>query len=248
MCVMCFELKGIMAERFGPALVVIREARGYKSQAEVSEQSASAVKKFPTELQKFSQQWLSKLESDKTGEKIGRSQMQQLRCLSYLLGMSGDDFEELVGISIGRVPSGENEKTIDSTSSELPEILRYTIVILEDMETQKSVAFPRELLRRNGDDYQIITINPNRLMDDKAREKLQASSHVAVDIDFGGIEGIKEGNTIVAEIAKKQLVIFTYDKDVPIVVNQGDRKHPKIIPPDKYKIIGVCEVGYISLR
>lgn len=237
-----------MAERYGSALVVIREARGYKSQAEVSEQSASAAKKFPTELQQFSQQWLSKLESDHTGEKIARSQMRQLRCLSYLLGMSGEDFEDLVGVSIGRVPLAINENTEQTTSSELPEILRYTIVILEDMETKKSVAFPRSLLRRNGDGYLTIGVSPNRLMDDKAREKLQASNHVAVDIEFGGADDIKEGNIIVAEIAKKQLVVFVYEEDVPIIVNTVDKKNPKIIKPGSYKIVGVCEVGYISLR
>ena len=90
--------------RFGDALTRQRERAGYAKQADAANASVSLAREDTETFESFSQQWLSRLESDKTGERIDAANRRRLRTLSYLLGWSGSEFEIHVGVPVGTVP------------------------------------------------------------------------------------------------------------------------------------------------
>ena len=244
------ELMTVMTEKYGPALLAFRKAKGITNQLHLAQDSVKAAEKHPMELEAFSQQWLSRLEGDYDGSRLIRSKVRQLRCLAYLLSVPSDDFEKIVGISIGRIPLDDDEQIIDKPSSEMTDLLRYTVVMVKDMETGDPIPFARTLLRRTGEGYEAIALNDKRLMDARARERLKGFSFAFVDIEIGvgDSTAIDEGDIIVAQITKKQLVLFEYKPGQPIVLNTADEKNPKILKSNQYKIVGVCEAGLASLR
>jgi hypothetical protein len=92
--------------RYGLALLERREVCGYRTQRDL----ARAIKALsddgvlPGDLKPFSQQWLSILEDDRSGEAISNARPRLIRALAYMLRLSADEFTELVGVSIGAVP------------------------------------------------------------------------------------------------------------------------------------------------
>jgi len=242
------ELMTLTTEKYGPALLAFRKAKGITNQLHLAQDSIKAAEKHPMELEAFSQQWLSRLEGDFDGSRLIRSKVRQLRCLAYLLSVPSDDFEKIVGISIGRIPLDDDEQRVDTSSPENTEILRYTVVMVKDMETGDPIPFARTLLRRTGEGYEAIAINDERLMDVRTRERLEGFSFAFVDIDIDDSTVIDEGDIIVAQITKKQLVLFEYKPGQPIVLTTADEKNPKILKSNQYKIVGICEAGLASLR
>lgn len=93
-----------LMSRFGEAIQERREVMGFSKQGELAEASRRLELKDPGTFTKFSQQWLSRLELDKTGDIIQSARIKQLRTLAYLLDWGQYDFERRVGVNIGRVP------------------------------------------------------------------------------------------------------------------------------------------------
>lgn len=94
--------------RFGEALTSQREAIGFVKQGDAADASAALAREAADVFESFSQQWLSRLESDRTGERIDAANRRKLRTLSYLLGWSGFEFEQHVGVPVGTVPRLED--------------------------------------------------------------------------------------------------------------------------------------------
>ncbi|GGJ53171.1 hypothetical protein [Deinococcus roseus] len=93
-----------MHTKYGVALTECREMAGYPKQTAAARASAKLAKDLPEHFEAFSQQWLSRLEKDRTGTEIDRSVRPKLRTLAYLLKLNGKAFEERIGVSIGQVP------------------------------------------------------------------------------------------------------------------------------------------------
>lgn len=92
--------------RYGMAIEERRENVGFRTQSDL----ARAVRALhdrgalPIELRPFSQQWLSTLEDDRTGEAIHSARPRQIRALAYMLKWTAAEFEQHVGVPIGSVP------------------------------------------------------------------------------------------------------------------------------------------------
>lgn len=115
--------------RYGQGLVEQREIVGYQRQTELAKRSIEIASEYPEYFQAFSQQWLSRLENDKTGKMIENAKSKQLKTLAYLLKLDADAFESKIGISIGKVPLLEDSEE----GSYIPENLRQNSVILIPM-------------------------------------------------------------------------------------------------------------------
>jgi len=114
-----------MLSTYGQALQERREVVGYKSQPDIAAASVSIAREFPELFDGFSQQWVSRLESDETGERILNAKPRQLRTLAYLLKWGADEFTLRVGISIGKVPlidSGTHPRQASVTELEDPNL------------------------------------------------------------------------------------------------------------------------------
>lgn len=94
--------------KFGEALTECRERKNYANQTEAAKASEALASEHPGIFVGFSQQWLSRLEGDRTGELIDRANRPRLRTLAYLLGLNGPAFETRIGIPIGTVPLLDN--------------------------------------------------------------------------------------------------------------------------------------------
>ena len=90
--------------KYGEVLALRREEVGFARQVEVSQRSFELAAEATEHFESFSQQWLSRLEADQTGERIDAANRRKLRTLSYLLGWNGFDFEHHVGVPVGTVP------------------------------------------------------------------------------------------------------------------------------------------------
>ena len=97
-----------VSHSFGEALTSQREATGFAKQGDAADASAALAREAADVFESFSQQWLSRLESDRTGERIDAANRRKLRTLSYLLGWSGFEFEQHVGVPVGTVPRLED--------------------------------------------------------------------------------------------------------------------------------------------
>lgn len=108
--------------RYGMALQERRENVGFRMQSDL----ARAVKALeergdlPEELRSFSQQWLSQLENDRTGDTIHSARPRQIRALAYMLKWSAADFEHHVGVPIGSVPGYDTPAATPRPSRGLP--------------------------------------------------------------------------------------------------------------------------------
>jgi len=90
--------------RYGDALIERRELRGFDTASDLAKRSKEVAEQLnDPQLSAFSQQTLSRLESDKSGEYIANARPRIQRMLSYLLGWSAEEFESAVGISIPAV-------------------------------------------------------------------------------------------------------------------------------------------------
>lgn len=102
----------LLMSRYGLALQERRELMGFRTQSDL----ARLAKKLhqdgvlPGGLKPFSQQWLSALEDDRTGESIGNARPRMIRALAYLLKWSSDEFREAVGVPIAPVPHFDDEE------------------------------------------------------------------------------------------------------------------------------------------
>ncbi|KQR22917.1 hypothetical protein [Deinococcus sp. Leaf326] len=99
----------VYMSKFGDALLECREMRGYPKQGDIAVASTKLATEFPKFFQPFSQQWVSRLEADKTGELIRKAQPLRLAALAYLLRLDSQGFAERIGIPIARVPLLEKD-------------------------------------------------------------------------------------------------------------------------------------------
>lgn len=92
--------------RYGMALEERRENVGYRTQSDLARAVRALEERgdLPDGLRAFSQQWLSNLEDDRTGEAIHSARPRQIRALAYMLKWTAADFEQHVGVPIGSVP------------------------------------------------------------------------------------------------------------------------------------------------
>lgn len=103
--------------RYGLAIQERREVVGYRTQSDLARavRALDEQGRLPGDLRPFSQQWLSSLEDDRTGEVIGGARPRMIRALAYMLRWSAAAFEETVGISIGAVPEFDTPRTALTT-------------------------------------------------------------------------------------------------------------------------------------
>lgn len=92
--------------RYGRAIEERREFVGYRTQSDLARavKAKEADGSLPDELRSFSQQWLSNLEDDRTGEALLSARARQIRALAHMLKWSAAEFEQEVGVAIGSVP------------------------------------------------------------------------------------------------------------------------------------------------
>ena len=97
----------ISMSRFGEAIQERREVVGYAKQGEAAAASAKLAAEHPEFFQAFSQQWLSRLEADQTGDAIKKAHPLRMMALAYLLKLDSAEFYERVGVAIATVPLRE---------------------------------------------------------------------------------------------------------------------------------------------
>jgi hypothetical protein len=85
---------------YGAALRQRRNEVGYERQADLAEASTILSADDKDRFERFSQQWLSRLEADGTGEIIRVANRNKLRTLIFLLKWQEEDFEQAVGIPV----------------------------------------------------------------------------------------------------------------------------------------------------
>lgn len=110
--------------RYGEAISERREVRGFLTASDLAARSKTAAAELnDPQFQAFSQQTLSRLESDKTGEFIANARPRIQRMLSCLLGWTADEFSAHVGITIPEVPYvlNKNGKLMEVATPELEE-------------------------------------------------------------------------------------------------------------------------------
>ncbi|UQN05506.1 hypothetical protein [Deinococcus sp. QL22] len=149
----------VIVSRYGDALIERRELRGFDSASDLAKKSKEVAEQLnDPQLSAFSQQTLSRLESDKTGEYIANARPRIQRMLSYLLGWSAEEFEAAVGISIpavsylGSVPT---ESTLETYTPRrggppIPPVVSFR---------ETPISIPNELLEmveKYGDTYPIL--------------------------------------------------------------------------------------------
>ena len=122
-----------ISRRFGEALGTRREARGFINQLDAANASVSLAHEAKGVFESFSQQWLSRLESDMTGERIDAANRRKLRTLSYLLGWSGSEFEQCVGVPVGTVPRLEDNVKGEADPERLSSEARVRIPFFEGL-------------------------------------------------------------------------------------------------------------------
>lgn len=108
----------VFMSRYGEAIRERREWVGFSTATDCARASEQLALDEPTIFKKFSQSSLSRWELDKTGQFIQGAHGMSLRTLSYLLKWSSDEFEEHVGVPVGKVPylddGPDNRTTIRS--------------------------------------------------------------------------------------------------------------------------------------
>jgi phage repressor protein C with HTH and peptisase S24 domain len=92
----------LMASQYGEALAERRELVGYPRQTDL----VAALDKLlvNTQHEKFSQQWLSRLERDRTGEIIGSARGPKLRALAFVLHWTLAELQFSTGVELGAEP------------------------------------------------------------------------------------------------------------------------------------------------
>lgn len=95
-----------------------------QSQGDLAEASRRLEREDSATFSKFSQQWLSRLENDKSGDIIGGARIKQLRMLAYLLEWGPYDFERRVGVNIGRAPRLDDDLK-GTVFDESPKVCRH---------------------------------------------------------------------------------------------------------------------------
>ncbi|MVN88797.1 hypothetical protein GO986_18825 [Deinococcus sp. HMF7620] len=95
---------------------------GYRTQSDLARaiRALEQQARLPGDLKAFSQQWLSTLEDDRSGETIGGARPRQIRALAYMLRWSADEFENAVGIPIGSVPEFDAPRSPTTTPALVP--------------------------------------------------------------------------------------------------------------------------------
>ncbi|GGR00057.1 hypothetical protein [Deinococcus ruber] len=109
----------IPMSRFGEAIQELRELAGYAKQGEAATASLKLAAEYPDLFQAFSQQWLSRLEADETGDAIKKAQPLKMMALAYLLKLDSADFYERVGVAIAPVPLRERVGRVSSPQKNL---------------------------------------------------------------------------------------------------------------------------------
>ncbi|WP_143068291.1 hypothetical protein [Deinococcus reticulitermitis] len=100
-----------------------RELRGYETASDLAKKSKEVAEQLrDPQMSAFSQQTLSRLEGDKTGELIANARPRIQRMLSYLLGWSAEEFEMNVGVGIPAVPHFSNTSPLSASSPPTPDI------------------------------------------------------------------------------------------------------------------------------
>ena len=92
--------------RYGEAIYERRDVLGITG-PEASAQSEKLAASNPGTYARFSQQTLSRWESDKTGALIGASSPARLRALARILKWSAEEFEDNVGVPLGATRTRE---------------------------------------------------------------------------------------------------------------------------------------------
>lgn len=86
--------------RYGEAIRDRREYLGFRAQNDLIAAIPEAIKDSE-DLKPFSQQWLSKIECDRTGEVIASARGAQLRTLAFMLSWTLADMQAMTGVHLG---------------------------------------------------------------------------------------------------------------------------------------------------
>jgi SOS-response transcriptional repressor LexA len=89
----------------GERIAEARERAGYRTQADAAREATRLASIDPKRFRAFSQQWLSRLEGDRTGDLVEGANRPRLRTLEHILGLdlgggraaTGDELERELG-------------------------------------------------------------------------------------------------------------------------------------------------------
>lgn len=210
------------APKFGKALASRREGIGYITQGQAAEAAAKLVRDHPHHFASFSQQWLSRLEADSSGERIDGANRRKLRTLAYLLNWTGVQFEGYVGVAIGTVPKLENTpasyESQDEPTALSARVPVYSSVAVGIRGFEKN-AQPETFKRYDLDDLPegsdasrlyFVYASGESLYDDTMRQPVPAGALLLVESQALP----QEGQLVVAYIQERELgLIRQYHKD-----------------------------------
>lgn len=182
--------------RYGEAIRERREVIGFPTATACANASAQLELQDPTAFKRFSQSSLSRWELDRTGELIEAAHSRSLRTLSYLLKWSSEEFEQHVGVPIGRVPMIDEH--------EWPERGGWTLEFDNGTARRRPIALGGGLAlvevvgAANGgrpSEY-AIPVKKNVVRPGSRAFEVQGDS-----MDLGGGEGIRDGDWVLVDMA-----------------------------------------------
>jgi hypothetical protein len=254
-----FVLTEALMSRFGEALLERREVMGFPKQGDVAEASLRLEREDPVRFAKFSQQWLSRLENDKTGETIQGASIKRLRTLAYLLEWGQYDFERRVGVNIGRVPRLDDDLkgTIYDESPKVGRRLDEGVLvrhggtvsaglsnIVSATDDVVWVEIPRSIARNyNREDLFVLDVEGDSMASEDVKTRIPPGASVV----FHRTLQPKPGQTVVCWLERRDIGVLKVahkEESHTVLYSHNNEHEPIIVNKDNPAIWQGTVVGW----
>ncbi|MFA5552854.1 MAG: S24 family peptidase [Trueperaceae bacterium] len=183
----------IYMSRYGEAIRERREWVGFSTATDCARASEQLALDEPTKFKKFSQSSLSRWELDKTGQFIQGAHGMSLRTLAYLLKWNSDEFEQHVGVPVGKVPY------LDDSHEQ-----RNDVGVDELRVVGGLVKVPVFGIANGGRprDYGVLLVKPSMVRGDNTKAfQVEGDS-----MTLGDTSGIRDGDWVLVDLSMTEPV------------------------------------------